>query len=315
VEFRRTAGTTPPGRPRGDVTGGDPVPAPAPNGRSPVGPAGGNGAAAARAPVRPASRVGGDRVEGAAAVAALLRHGRPVRAVLLGPDLPPDERDELRTLAARRHVRVTQGSAEDLRAAASSPDPGGVVAWAPPMRPSRVDELLLPVAGAPAVVAGVPGWVTDQELGAVLREGERAGLTGLLVEHRPGAVVTAHVAQVAAGGAEGIGIAPVRDLGPAAARLRSGGALLVGVEAGGRPLAALTEVLVSEPVDRPVLVLLGGAQGLGRQMARRCHVVVGVPSDEGGDRTLLGQWRRVAVELEARRRAAAGPGEPAGGRA
>jgi hypothetical protein len=182
------------------------------------------------------------------------------------------------------------------------------------MRPAHVDHLALPVGGAPAVVAGVPGWVTDDELGAVLREGERAGLTGLLVEHRPGAVVTPRVAQVAAGGAEGIGIAPVRDLGPAAARLRSGGALLLGIEPEGRPLAALTEALAREPADRPVVVLLGGREGLGRHLARRCHLVVTVSPDDAGDEVMLGQWRRVVEVLEARRRAAAGPGEPAGGR-
>jgi 23S rRNA (guanosine2251-2'-O)-methyltransferase len=302
VEFRRSAATAPPRAPRVEVgRSGDPPPAVSTNGRSPTPPP--------RTPVRP-SRVGGEQVEGAAAVLALLRHGRPVRGVLLGPDLPADARDELRVLAARRRVRVTEGSEEDVRSAASSPDPGGVVAWAAPMRPAHVDQLALPVGGDAAVVVGVPGQVTDEELGAVLREGDRVGLTGLLVEHRPGDVVTPRVAQVAAGGAEGIGIATVRDLGPAAARLRSAGALLVGVQVKGSPLTALTEALAREPADRPVVVLLGGREGLGRQVARRCHVVVEGPAGGPGDEPLLEQWRRVADVLDTRRRAAAGgPGE------
>jgi tRNA G18 (ribose-2'-O)-methylase SpoU len=300
VEFRRSAATSPPPPRRVDVADTEPVPAPTTNGRAPTA----AGTPAARAAARPPSRVGGDQVEGAAAVAALLRHGRPVRGVLLGPGLPADDRDELLALAGRRRVRVTSGSEEALASAASSPDPGGVVAWAAPMRPAHLDHLALPVAGDPAVVVGVPASVTDDQLGAVLREGERAGLTGLLAEHRAGAIVTPRVAQVAAGGVEGIRITAVRDLGPAAARLRSAGALLVGVEVEGRPLAALTEALAREPDDLPVVVLLGGTEGLGRQVARRCHLVVEVAGAEGGDGVVVDQWRRVADLLDARRRAA-----------
>jgi 23S rRNA (guanosine2251-2'-O)-methyltransferase len=302
VEFRRSAATTPPRASGVDVgSGAGLAPAVSTNGRSPAPPP--------RTPIRP-SRVGGEQVEGAAAVMALLRHGRPVRGVLLGPDLAADDRDELLVLAARRRVRVTEGSEEDVRSAASSLEPGGAVAWAVPMRPAHIDQLSLPVGGDAAVVVGVPARATDEELGAVLREGERVGLTGLLVEHRPGDVVTPRVAQVAAGGAEGIGIATVRDLGPGAARLRSAGALLVGVEAEGAPLTALTEALAREPADRPVVVLLGGREGLGRQVARRCHLVVGVPAGAPGDELLVEQWRRVADVLDTRRRAAAGgPGE------
>jgi hypothetical protein len=63
-----------------------------------------------------------------------------------------------------------------------------------------------------------------------------------------------------------------------------------------------------------VVVLLGGREGLGRQVARRCHLVVTVSPDDAWDEVMLGQWRRVVEVLEARRRASAGPGEPAGGR-
>jgi tRNA G18 (ribose-2'-O)-methylase SpoU len=264
------------------------------------------GSAVARAPMRARSRLGGEQVPGVASVAALLRGGRPVREVVVAPSLATEDLEALLALAAGRHVRVTRRTGG---AAARELDHHGVVASAAPLRPVRLEDLCRPRPGQAAVVLGLPAEAGDEELGTVLAEADRAGITGVLVHERTGPVVTPAVADLAAGAIERVGMAPVRDLGPAAARMRAAGALLLGVDRLGAPPHALAEALAREPLDRPVVVLLGGRQGLGRQVANRCHAVGSIAAHEAvWGSVLLAQWRRCAPLLELRRLREGGPG-------
>jgi hypothetical protein len=91
--------------------------------------------------------------------------------------------------------------------------------------------------------------------------------------------------------------------------MRAAGALLLGVDRAGAPPHGLAEALVREPLERPVVVLLGGRQGLGRQVANRCHAVGAIAPDEAvWGSVLLAQWRRCAPLLELRRLRAGGQG-------
>jgi tRNA G18 (ribose-2'-O)-methylase SpoU len=232
-----------------------------------------------------------------------------VREVVLAPHLATEDREALLALAAGRHVRVTRRTDGP---AAGELAHHGVVASAAPLRPVRLEDLCRPRAGQAAVVLGLPAEAGDEELGAILAEADRAGITGVLVHERTGPVVTPAVADLAAGGIERVGMAPVRDLGPAAARMRAAGALLLGVDRAGAPPQALAEALAREPLDRPVVVLLGGRQGLGRQVANRCHAVGSIPADEAvWGSVVLAQWHRCAALLEPRRLRTGGRG-PAG---
>jgi tRNA G18 (ribose-2'-O)-methylase SpoU len=251
----------------------------------------------ARTPARPTSLVGGEQVEGLAAVTALLRGPRAVRQVLVGPT-SGDDVNALLTLALRRRVRVVRSSDAALREIAASPEPGGVVAWAAPIRHARLVDLCRSPVGRRPLVLALPAQVPEEELGVLLREGEREGVTGVVVPQSAEPVVTAHVTNLAGGAIERLGIAVVREISPAAARLRAAGALLLGVDSAGPPMHVLGEVLDQESGDRPVVMLLGGRAGLGRQLVRRCHAVASAGIEPGSyGSPLLEQWARCAALL------------------
>jgi tRNA G18 (ribose-2'-O)-methylase SpoU len=217
--------------------------------------------------------------------------------LLLGPVAPEDEQ-ALLALAARRRVRVARISEAALREAAETPDPGGVVARALPLRPARLEDLCVPVAGRRPVVMAVPGPTTEDQLGQLLREGERRWATGAVVGHRgSAAAVTPRVACLAAGAVERLGITLVRDLDPAAARLRAAGGFLLGIDRDGASPEVAAELLERTSVERPVAVVLAGPGRLGRQTLNRCHAVADVAT-RGLEDPLLAQWIGCAAILE-----------------
>jgi 23S rRNA (guanosine2251-2'-O)-methyltransferase len=116
--------------------------------------------------------------------------------------------------------------------------------------------------------------VTDpQNLGALLRSAEGAGVTGVIVPRHRAVHVTAAVTKAAAGAVEYLPMAVVPGIPAALARARELGVWVVGLDAEGEEsLFGLT--LATEPL---VVVLGAEGSGLSRLTRRRCDVVVRVP--------------------------------------
>jgi 23S rRNA (guanosine2251-2'-O)-methyltransferase len=179
---------------------------------------------------------------------------------------------EIEERARGARVRVQRVSRGRLDAEARTTAPQGVLAHADPLEATDLDALCRP-ADSPPFLLAVDGVTDPQNLGALLRSAEGAGVTGVIVPRHRAVHVTATVTKAAAGAVEYLPMALVPGIPAALARARELGVWVVGLDAEGEEsLFGLT--LATEPL---VLVLGAEGAGLSRLTRRRCDVVVRVP--------------------------------------
>jgi 23S rRNA (guanosine2251-2'-O)-methyltransferase len=123
-----------------------------------------------------------------------------------------------------------------------------------------------------ALVVALDQVQDPQNLGAVCRSAECAGVTGLVVPERRSAGVTPAVCRASAGAVEHLAVARVRNLADYLALAKRAGAWVYGAEAGAR--SSYTE---PDYLGRAVIVLGAEGTGLRPRVKAACDQLVSVP--------------------------------------
>ena len=218
---------------------------------------------------------GGDQVEGRHAVRELLLAGRrKTREVILAADLDPAPiLDEIADLAAESRVEVREISRSKFEAMARTDAPQGVMAKAQPLPDLELEDVLVTRDGRPPFLLILDGITDPGNLGALLRTGECAGVTGVVLPRHRSARISPTVAKAAAGAIEHLPIATVSGIPKALGELVSHGVWSVGLD-----VAADTDVYAMTVADGPVALVLGAeGRGLSRLARERCDLVVTIP--------------------------------------
>ncbi|MCC5951788.1 MAG: 23S rRNA (guanosine(2251)-2'-O)-methyltransferase RlmB [Acidimicrobiia bacterium] len=279
------------------------------SGRAPTGGHGrvGAGGAAGASPERRRQAgpkgLGGDQVEGRQAVRELLVAGRrQVRDVLVAA--APDDQDaaDLVELARQVGATVRRVSRAELERTARTERPQGVVARAVPLPEVDFEALMQPSRGVDPFLLVLDGITDPQNLGAILRSAECAGVTGVVLPRHRAVHVTPAVTKAAAGAVEHVAMALVGGVPAALADLREHDVWVVGMDAGGD-----VDLADLPAGDGPIALVLGAeGRGLSRLARQRCDALVAIP--------MLGQLASLNVSVAAalgcfevaRRRLAAG---------
>jgi 23S rRNA (guanosine2251-2'-O)-methyltransferase len=158
---------------------------------------------------------------------------------------------------------------DELRALCGSDAHQGVCAEAAPYPYAEAGDLL----GAPDPLILALDQVTDpQNLGAICRTAEAAGVTGVVVPRHRAAEVTPAVCRASAGAVEHLALARVRNLADFLGEAKAAGCWCYGADAEG-----------GVPYDRPdyaggvVLVLGSEGRGLRPRVAAACDERVTIP--------------------------------------
>jgi 23S rRNA (guanosine2251-2'-O)-methyltransferase len=229
-----------------------------------------------RPAVSPRRGLGGEQVEGRQAVRELLLGGRRrVRDLWLVEDVDdaPIIGDIL-DLASEQRVSVKRVPRSKLEAEARSEAPQGVLAHAAPLPEAELDSLCRRGRdGRPPFLLALDGITDPQNVGALLRTAECAGVSGVLLPRHRAAHVTPTVAKAAAGAIEHLDLAVVSGMPSALARAKELGVWVVGLDSAGD--SSLFDLPVA---TEPVALVLGAeGSGLGRLTRARCDVVAAVP--------------------------------------
>jgi 23S rRNA (guanosine2251-2'-O)-methyltransferase len=191
-----------------------------------------------------------------------VRAGR-VRRVLVADGLEPDPRvGEIARLAPVERV-----SRERLALLA----PGnhqGVAAW---LEPRKFIALRALLSLAPRLLLALDGVLDPQNLGAILRSADAAGVDGVILPERRSAPVTATVVKTSSGASEHLRLCRVPGLAAAVAEVRRAGLWCVALDPSG-------DVLPWEfDFNQPVCLVVGGEEGLHRLVRQRCDARVRIP--------------------------------------
>ena len=154
--------------------------------------------------------------------------------------------------------------------------------------------------GKMAFLVVVDGVTDPQNLGALLRSAECAGVTGVVLPRHRSAHVTPTVTKVAAGAIEHVSVAVVPGVPGALQELERLGVWTVGLDERG-----------SEPVfnlqlgDRPIALVIGAeGRGLAPLTRQRCDVLARIPLHGSIDSLNVSAAGAVAMFEVARQRSA-----------
>jgi len=216
--------------------------------------------------VRPEER--GELLAGPRAVYEALRASRrSVRRIWLARQAQA-EVTPLLALARANGIPITAEAREALDRRAPGTSHQGVLAEVSPY-PYVAPEELIADATFLLVLDGIQD---PQNLGAMLRTAETAGVQGIVILRDRAAGVTPAAVRASAGAAEHLRVARVGNLASFLARLKSGGLWVVGADANGG------QELFTADLRGPLALVIGGeGRGLRPLTRSRCDLVVRIP--------------------------------------
>ncbi|MFO7953172.1 MAG: 23S rRNA (guanosine(2251)-2'-O)-methyltransferase RlmB [Bacillota bacterium] len=213
-------------------------------------------------------------IAGRHAVIEALRYSKPLE-VFLVEGLKKALVNEITHLARRRKVPLKCLSKEDFnRLAGDISGNQGVAATAAPFRYSSLSRLIAWArSSGPEPFLIMLDHIEDpQNLGAVMRTADAAGVHGLIIPDQRAAGVTAAVRKVAAGAAERLPVALVGNLNRASEMLKNEGFWLYGAEADG------SEEYFRADYCRPLVLVIGSeGKGLSRLLRKNCDLTLNIP--------------------------------------
>ncbi len=255
-------------------------------------------ARAAHVPVRLVSQRQIQQVQGSEAPQGVIAFAEPLTEADLS-DLVgsiPAAGSSQETRARVGDIESGGAGTADAEAEGAGPEDGDV----PPAENGNPEKAARPpTAGRAAFLVVVDGVTDPQNLGALLRSAECAGVSGVVLPRHRSAHVTPTVTKVAAGAIEHVAIAVVPGVPWALQELERLGVLTVGLDERG-----------SEPVfnldlgDRPVALVIGAeGRGLSPLSRQRCDVLARIPLHGAIDSLNVSAAGAVAMFEVARQRA------------
>ena len=246
--------------------------------------------------------LGGEQVEGRRAVRELLAaRRRRVRDVWISDTADPNHPviAEIVALADEQRVPLRQVGRGRLDAEARSEAPQGVLAHCDALPDVDLANLVRRREGAAPPFLLVLDGVTDpQNLGAILRTADSAGVTGVVLGRHRSVHVTPTVAKAAAGAIEYVPLSLVSGIPAAMQTLGAAGIWTVGLD-GDADQVLFGLDLATEPV---ALVLGAEGTGLSRLVRERCDVRASIPQLGALSSLNVGAAAAVACFEVARRR-------------
>jgi len=214
-------------------------------------------------------------VEGRQAVRELLAAGRrAVREVWVVDGMDPSpELDDIERHAARRRARVVVVSRGRMDSFARTDNPQGVLALAEPLEDVDLDDACRSSRPVPFLLV-LDGVTDPQNVGALLRSAECAGVTGVVMPRHRSDHVTATVTKVAAGAIEHLAFSIVPGVPAALTRMAELGVTTVGLDAE----ADRSVYDLDADVTGPIALVLGAEhRGLAALTRRRCSALASIP--------------------------------------
>ena len=177
---------------------------------------------------------------------------------------------EIEELATDARVPIRSVTRDQLFHEARTEAPQGVLAFADEIAEAEFDDMLRPRGGRLPFLLFVDQVTDPQNLGALVRSAEGAGVTGIVLPRHRAVHVTPTVTKAAAGAVERVPMALVGGLPTAMLDAKKAGAWIIGLDADGTDdLYALAHL-----GDEPLVVVIGAeGDGLSRLVRARCDSI------------------------------------------
>jgi 23S rRNA (guanosine2251-2'-O)-methyltransferase len=215
-------------------------------------------------------------VAGPHAALEVLRAGkRTVRRLILARQERGATIETILGLARKRQVPVETRPREELDRVVRGATHQGVLLEVGPFPYAEPEVLVVQASKGPepGFLLVLDGIQDPQNLGAIIRSAEAAGVNGCILPRDRAAGVTVAAVRASAGATEHLPIAQVTNLAAFLEFVKSQGFWVVGTDAaGGRDL------FTAELTDPLVLLIGGEERGLRHLTKSRCDLIIQIPS-------------------------------------
>jgi 23S rRNA (guanosine2251-2'-O)-methyltransferase len=223
-------------------------------------------------------------IYGVSPVIEALRSGRrPIERILLAAGAQPTRLREVVELARQRQIPCLQRDRRELDERAGRANHQGVIALLQTERKGSVGrggesggyvspEVILDSLGECPLLVLLDGIEDPQNLGAILRTCEGAGVEGIFLPAHRAAGLTETVAKTSAGAIEHLRIAQVPNLVPLIATLQERGIWVIAVEGGS------STPYTQFDLRGPLAIVMGSeGKGVRRLVRERCDAAISIP--------------------------------------
>lgn len=218
-----------------------------------------------------------DIIAGRNAVFEALRGQRSINKILVQEGVKGGSIGEIIATAKSKNVPVEMAKAERLDKAALGIRHQGVVALVAPIAFQTLDDVFAKAAAkneAPFLLL-LDELQDPQNVGALLRTADAAGVHGVLMPRRRSCPLNAVVAKISAGAVEYVPVVQIGNIAQTISELKERGCWVVGADMDGVDFYAAN-------LTGPVVLVIGAeGKGLGRLVKSKCDDIVSIPMNGG----------------------------------
>lgn len=210
-------------------------------------------------------------VAGRNGVKELLKSGKPIDKIYIQKGIEESFASFVRQSAQKQHVPVSVADRHRLDELAK--DHQGVVALLPLRDYVSVDEIINSAyeKNEKPFIVLADGINDPQNLGALIRCAECAGVHGIIIPKHNAATISAAVSKSSAGAIEHMLISKVSSIASVIDDLKSKNIWVYGLEADGQPYKSVS-------FDSGTAIVLGSeGNGMSRLVRERCDFVLSIP--------------------------------------
>ena len=219
----------------------------------------------------------GDVLVGRNAVTEALKGQRPLNKLLVQEGAHGGSLGELLALAKGKGVPVETVKAERLDKLAVGMRHQGVAALVAPIAFQTLDDVFAKAAakGEQPFLLLLDELQDPQNVGALIRTADAAGVHGVLMPRRRSCPLNAVVAKISAGAVEYVPVVQIGNIAQTMEELKSRGCWLVGADMDGVDFYAAN-------MTGPIVLVIGAeGKGLGRLVKQKCDDIVSIPMHGG----------------------------------
>lgn len=205
---------------------------------------------------------------------ALKSNKRNISKIILAYEKKGLDIEKVKTLAKKRHIKVSQRDKKRIDELAGTSKHQGVVAVVTGKSFEELEDLVsisLEKSSEPLLLI-LDGITDPHNLGAVLRSAEALGVEGVILPKDRAAGITPAVAKTSAGALEHIRIARVTNLARTLEYLKDKGFWIVGAD------EKAHKPLYEKSLSGPLGIIMGSEEeGIRRLIRKKCDFFISIP--------------------------------------
>lgn len=215
-----------------------------------------------------------DIIEGRNAVTELLKSDKDINKIFVQRGEKHGSINQIISLAKSKKIVIVEVDKSKLDLMSQTKNHQGIIAVVPPFEYSDIDEILEYAKSKnedPFIVI-LDGIEDVHNLGSIIRTAETAGVHGIIIPKRRGALVNATVSKTSAGAVQYMKIARVNNLNDAIKELKDKGLWIYGTDMEAK------NYYYEEKLLGPIALVIGSEGfGMSNLVKKNCDVLIKIP--------------------------------------